>query len=585
MNKRTKFISGILVCLMVISAVPVFGSAAEDTPEAFFVDFEEGFSTGIDFYESQDDEFIAAGFNKGMAKNYNIISGNKNDGFAAKVVEDSVMGKAYQTPAGVDMYLGIGFDEPVCSGAVKLSYRMRGDNQGFPFVMYAQKMGAAFGSAESVKTYMGQIERLSSGCQVTLSGSKTYSQAANTTKKSLSGSNYYTLEWIVDVDTDTRYLFVDGVEMGRFTEPSTNPIDSIQGFYFDHSGGTHSKYSMPMIDDITLTAYDTNSNTMKHIKTVRSKGKVKLVYDEIIDSTDLSAEDITFLEAGGDSEVEALDIAVVGNTLEVTYDARSVIDDREYVVQSKNIRSKNGKKPAGETVAILKRSDNEFAVEKVRFVNRDGSKTGLDSISPETTAIELTFSESVNASLVENVSVAMAEAEVEETELASDETAIVDSYELSEDGMTATLSIPGMLLGDSDYTIEIPDYDYEYNFKTQEGRFAVVDLVATDEYDSPLIFGSTGAEGDSIKLSGNIVNTEGSDKLYTVIYAYYKDDMLVGMDSQDYEIAKTKYFDTFTWTADSVPGGIEYDTIRAFVWDSIDGAEALVECAEYSELY
>ncbi len=583
MKKTTKILSSLLACVMLISALPVFVSASDTAPEAFFCDFEEGFSTGVDFYKSQDSEFIAAGFNKGMALNYNSISGNATTGFAAKVVEDAQMGKAYQTPAGVEMYFGVGFDEPVYSGAVKFSYRMTAENEHLPFVMYAQTMGTAYGKTESVKQYMGQIEGTASGCQVMLSGSKTYSQAPNTTKKSMSAGSYYTVEWIVDIDTDTRYLIIDGVEMGSITEPDTNPINSIQGFYFNHSGSSHIKRAMPKFDDITLTVYDMNSDTMNHIQTVRSEGKVKFVFDEIIDASGLSAGDITFTEAGGDSEAEALDVSVVGNTLEVTYDADAVIEDREYVLMADNLKSKNGGKIAGETVAILKRSEDP-AVEKVRFVGSNGSKTATDSVSPETTAIELTFSSAVDMSLAEGITLAMEEetepAEAEPTEVHS---VTIADCNLSEDGQTVTLSVPGMFLGDCDYTLEVPDYGFVYKFKTTEGQFAVVDFAATQIDDSPLIFGSTGADGDSIKLSGNIVNTEGSDKLYTVIYAYYKDDMLVGMDSKDYEIKKTTYFDTFTWTADTVPGEIEYDAIRIFVWDSIDGMEALADCQVYSD--
>lgn len=364
MKNTMRILSGLLTCLMVLSMLPVFATTTEttsaSTPEAFYADFES-FTVEPDVTKSTDSEWIAAGFNKGMSQNYNSISGNKTSGFAAKVVEDDVLGKAWKTPAKSDaLYLGVGFDEPVTSGAVKLAFTVKGAvGDGFPFILYAQKMGTSYGQKiDGVQVrksaYMGQLERMTSGGtggRIYLSKDGGYAKSDDSQYSYFNIGGYHDVELIVDVDTDKRYLYVDGQKVGEHTNGSDYSIDSMQGYYFLH---TSTSWETPMIDNILLTTYDVNSTTMNLVKTVNGDGKVKLVFDEVIDDSELIASDITFKEAGGTNNVTPSAIKVIGNTLEITFDASTATAGREYILSSDKLKSVNGEKKSTSIALVLK---------------------------------------------------------------------------------------------------------------------------------------------------------------------------------------------------------------------------------------
>ena len=356
MKNTMRILSGLLTCLMVLSMLPVFATTTEttsaSTPEAFYADFES-FTVEPDVTKGTDSEWKAAGFNKGMAQNYNSISGNASSGFAAKVVEDDVLGKAWQTPAGPQMYLGVGFDAPVTSGAVKLAFTMKASSSAeFPFIRYATEMGTAWGSTDTVKKYMGMIEKTGIGNQVFLSGSS-YGKANGTNAASYYTDSYVDIEWIVDIDTDTRYLYADGRKIAEYKNGTDQPIDGLEGFYFEHGSGKTS-VPTPMVDNILLTTYDFDSETMNLVKTVNGDGKVKLVFDEVIDDSELTAADISFKEAGGTNNVAPSAIKVIGNTLEITFDASAATAGREYILSSDKLKSVNGAKRIEPMAMILK---------------------------------------------------------------------------------------------------------------------------------------------------------------------------------------------------------------------------------------
>ncbi len=365
MKKMMRILSSMLACLMLLSVLPVFASTTEEAssasaPEAFYADFEN-FTVEPDVTKSTDNEWIAAGFDKGMAQNYNTISGNKTSGFAAKVVEDAVLGKAWKTPAKSDaLYLGVGFDEPVTSGAVKLAFTVKGAvGDGFPFIHYAQKMGTSYGQKiDGVQvrksTYMGQLERMTSGGtggRIYLSTDGTYAKSDYSQYSYFNIDGYHDVELIVDVDTDKRYLYVDGIKVGEHTNSTDYSIDSMQGYYFLH---TSTSWETPMIDNILLTTYDFDSETMNLVKTIEGDGKVKFVFDEVIDDSELTASDISFKEVGGTNTVAASAINVVGNTLEITYDATNATAGREYILTADNLKSVNGAKGIESIVMVLK---------------------------------------------------------------------------------------------------------------------------------------------------------------------------------------------------------------------------------------
>lgn len=351
MKNTMRILSGLLTCLMVLSALPVFATTTEttsaSTPEAFYVDFES-FTVEPAYNVSTDSEWIAAGFNKGMAQGYPSISGNTSVGFAAKVVEDDYLGKAWQTPTQADgMYLGVGFDAPVTSGAVKLAFTVKANSgEAFPYILYATAMGTAYSKAESVKNNMAALTKDDDGAYIALFNE---SNSTDTKKfKRFDNDAYYDIELIVDVDNDVRYLYVDGVMMDECTH--TTPIDQMQGFYFVH---TSKSFATPKVDNILLTAYDVNSTTMNLVKTVNGDGKVKLVFDEVIDDT-VTASDITFKEAGGTNNVTPSAIKVIGNTLEITFDASKATAGREYILTSDKLKSVNGAKGIEAIPFILK---------------------------------------------------------------------------------------------------------------------------------------------------------------------------------------------------------------------------------------
>lgn len=218
-----------------------------------------------------------------------------------------------------------------------------------------------------------------------------------------------------------------------------------------------------------------------------------------------------------------------------------------------------------------------FAVKKVRYVDNTGKKTGSSTIAPETTKIEVTFTEPVDDATISNI--VLKEGNV---------TVTPDNIALSADGLTAVLTISKMLCGNSDYTLTIPTSvkadggntlsgEIVYVFETTEGKFEISNFEASG---SDLAGGTTA--GGTLTLSADVLNTEGGEKSFVLLYAYYNDDELVDVDKAEVTIPDGTYYKEIS-APFTIVSGTAYDEVKIFIWDSLKNAKPYLPAVKYPQ--
>lgn len=208
-------------------------------------------------------------------------------------------------------------------------------------------------------------------------------------------------------------------------------------------------------------------------------------------------------------------------------------------------------------------------IKKVRYIDKDGKATGSNSIKPEITRIDITYSAAVDESSLSRIT------------LTADGKPIDFTYDL--DGKVASLSIPGMLPGNADIELGIPvNMDIvTYNVSTKAGKFEVINLDLSLNYDTVTSGGTTGAEGDTVIITADVINTASMGKTLSLIYAFYNDCELVDIGFEEVIVKNGKYTASIETAPLTTKADVDYDTVKAFVWNGLDKAASQTFAVSY----
>lgn len=218
----------------------------------------------------------------------------------------------------------------------------------------------------------------------------------------------------------------------------------------------------------------------------------------------------------------------------------------------------------------------ELSLEKVRYVDAFGNVTGANTISPETTQIEITFSEAMDDSTIDDITLSKG---------------VITSRDLSDDGCVVILGVAGMLPGGTPVTLTVPTSvaseagntlksERVYNVITLAGKYEISNLALTVNGSEIAQEGTTAAAGDTVVVTADVVNTKAVGKIVAVVYAFYNDDQLVDIQARNVEITNTEYTkaisESFTTKANT-----SYDKVKAFIWDGLTTAVPQTEAPSY----
>ncbi len=209
-----------------------------------------------------------------------------------------------------------------------------------------------------------------------------------------------------------------------------------------------------------------------------------------------------------------------------------------------------------------------LSVKSVRYTDAYGNVTGLNEIGAETNKIDITFSGEIDDTVLEGLSLTAGGKPVE-----FDEPEIYDNV--------VTLSIPNLLPGGEDIALAIPAADRVYNVKTKAGKFQISNLALTVNGIEVTGDGTTGAEGDIVVITADVINTASIGKVVTVIYALYNDNELVDINSADVIIDNEEHIVSITTDPLTTKANVSYDTVKAFIWDSFANAKSLAAAVSY----
>lgn len=120
------------------------------------------------------------------------------------------------------------------------------------------------------------------------------------------------------------------------------------------------------------------------------------------------------------------------------------------------------------------------------------------------------------------------------------------------------------------------------SYVTYEPGASLSNLDITMADDSEIMLpGSTGAEGIEIKVTVDAINTYTSDSDVVFVCALYNDDELVDMASKVVTIPALM-FDAKELSAEfTTETDVEYDTVKAFIWDGVDTAVSQTASVSY----
>ena len=204
-----------------------------------------------------------------------------------------------------------------------------------------------------------------------------------------------------------------------------------------------------------------------------------------------------------------------------------------------------------------------LAVESVRYT-AGTETTGANLISPETTEIDITFTEAVNTETLSGIT------------LTADGKTIAPDVDVN--GKVVTLNID-MLPANKDVVLTIPETVTSetgiplhaartYSVKTADtGKFEVsgLDIKVNGAYVT--VETTTGENGATVTVTADVLNTKAVDHDITVIYAFYNDDELVDVWYKDFDL-DGKYHLAISETGTS-KANITYDKVKVFVWDGL----------------
>ncbi len=215
-------------------------------------------------------------------------------------------------------------------------------------------------------------------------------------------------------------------------------------------------------------------------------------------------------------------------------------------------------------------------VEKVRYIDASDNVTGLNTISPETTSVEITFSEAVTEASLAGITVKKNGSEDDK----------VTARDLSDDGKTAILTV-GALDAETSYVINVPETVIAatnspctaktYTVTTgaaPEGEYTISELKLVDANGAELAAGTTGT---SVKVTAKVEKIKDGNKKVTVIYALYDGTTLVDADFEEITLTTSTNEIDKTFETDS---GIAFTKCKAFVWDGVTSAVPLVTSYE-----
>ena len=212
-------------------------------------------------------------------------------------------------------------------------------------------------------------------------------------------------------------------------------------------------------------------------------------------------------------------------------------------------------------------------VESVRYVDINNKKSGLDTITPATKAIEIKFSENMTESTLSAINV---------------NNGVVTDRSYNPATYTYTLELDNLLAGNKAYTLTVPNTvtavsgaklaETVYNFSTTAGEFKMTNLKIETEGDE--LANVSAVAGTAITVKTDMINTLGKAGNVTLIYSFYDDDKLVDVNYDT--IPLTNGMDTLVSKTFTVKSGITPDSAKAFVWyGSIDALEPIIPATEY----
>ncbi len=220
---------------------------------------------------------------------------------------------------------------------------------------------------------------------------------------------------------------------------------------------------------------------------------------------------------------------------------------------------------------------NPLNLKSVRYTDASGKVTGANTISPETNKIDLYFSEAINDTTVSGITLTAGGADVAVTKTVS--------------GSKVTLEIPGMLPGNAAIALTVPttvasnagnvlSANRVYNVTTSAGKFKVSNLALKANGNIVTEGATTGAEGDNVVVTADVINTEATAKTVTVVYAYYNDDELVDVDYEVVNIGADEYVKPISENF-VTEKNVQYDAVKAFIWDGLTTNKPLTVAASY----
>lgn len=512
--KKFKLLSSLLTAVMVLSMLSVMpvGATQLYTSDAFFNDFED-FSVG----GGDKAQFSANGF-----KSYNLS--RVETGTTFSIASEGDYGHVLKSANGG--YLYIPFDNPVTSGKVSMGFSL---NTTGAFGHIQAALNAPMSSsapARSICLTGQKYIRILDGEIPEDYASSESNHEANT---------WHYIKVVVDVEENSWTIYRDGEEIGKHVW--STDIKTVYGFSF-YLNGKKSGF----IDNISV---DFNPNA--GVRALSSKTSVNSDGDTEISAIltewkALDKDNVKVMQCGTDVTATVKDVKVVGNKVAVTVGG-TMEAGFEYVVDCDGAEIFSYTEPS--------EGDNVY-VKSVRYTDASGKVKGGNTISPETTKIDITFSKAIDSDAMNAI-----------TLTADGDNVAITNRKLA--GKTVTVDFD-MLPGGSAVELTIPVADRVYKAVTTEGKFEISNLdIAVD-----------GAEA---VITANVINTDVSRSSITVVYAFYNDDKLVDMGAEDILLTKTYKLDVEE--AFTIRANVAYDKVKAFVWDGLTTAIPLIAEVSY----
>ncbi|MBQ8588311.1 MAG: Ig-like domain-containing protein, partial [Clostridia bacterium] len=373
MKKTTKILSSLLACVMIISALPVFASASDEIPNAFFCDFES-ITPIVGGDATTAGELTAAGFkwvaDANTAKNFKII----NDETYGNTLGFKGTGS-----------IGVAFDTPVTTGKVRIGFSCKAGT-----FAYIRPIGA-LGSAQSSTGTNIEVdgEKILYFGQVTNSGfdvlqGQTYSD--KTATKTLSAETWYYIEFVVDLDNNSWTGYVNGELVATTEKPLTSansmdPLPQLQGFYF-YNGNSGDRTGL--VDNVVMS-YESDGRMGASVLATdytadADGGQIEICFSEALKST-ADIDDIKFIKCGASDEISVSDISILHNRMTINY-SEALDEGCEYAVTfGESVETLSGKGIDGAAYVYRKPESQKV----IYYAGSEDAAEGFDDTTGYTT--------------------------------------------------------------------------------------------------------------------------------------------------------------------------------------------------------